>query len=76
MQDIIEKAWDNREMLKNPDVIKTIESIIEALDKGKIRVAEPTEDGNWIVNSWVKSSDLVFPNSQNGNHRNGSHGVL
>ncbi len=60
MQDIIEKAWDNREMLESAEVVKTIESIIEALDKGKLRVAEPAENGKWIVNGWIKKAVILY----------------
>ena len=41
MREIIEKAWENRALLKEDSVQKTIREIIEQLDKGKIRVAEP-----------------------------------
>ncbi|HMN06847.1 MAG TPA: 2,3,4,5-tetrahydropyridine-2,6-dicarboxylate N-succinyltransferase [Flavobacteriales bacterium] len=42
MQELIEKAWDNRSLLSDPEVVKAIESVIEKLDKGELRVAEPS----------------------------------
>jgi 2,3,4,5-tetrahydropyridine-2-carboxylate N-succinyltransferase len=37
-----------------------IKEIIEALDKGKLRVAEPTSDGDWKVNDWVKKAVILY----------------
>ena len=39
MQTIIEAAWQNRELLKEAATQKTINEVIELLDKGKLRVA-------------------------------------
>jgi 2,3,4,5-tetrahydropyridine-2,6-dicarboxylate N-succinyltransferase len=60
MQDIIEKAWDDRSLLKDSGVIKTIETVIEELDKGRIRVAEPLSNGEWQVNDWVKKAVILY----------------
>ena len=60
MQSIIESAWDNRELLKESTTIKAIETVIEQLDKGLLRVAEPTSDGSWIVNEWVKKAVIHY----------------
>jgi len=60
MQNIIEKAWDNRELLKDSQTIQTIENVIEGLDKGEIRVAEPSKNGEWIVNEWVKKAVILY----------------
>lgn len=59
MQTIIEKAWENRELLKEAETIKTIREVIEQLDKGKLRVAEPIADG-WKVNEWVKKAVILY----------------
>jgi 2,3,4,5-tetrahydropyridine-2-carboxylate N-succinyltransferase len=64
LQSIIEKAWDNRELLKDSATQKTIHEVIELLDKGKLRVAEPKGD-SWQVNEWVKKAViLLFPISK------------
>ena len=60
MQSIIESAWENRDLLKESATIKAIESVIELLDKGLLRVAEPTSDGSWIVNEWVKKAVILY----------------
>ena len=58
-REIIERAWENRELIKDNEVINAIESVIEKLDKGDLRVAEPTEDG-WKVNDWVKKAVILY----------------
>jgi 2,3,4,5-tetrahydropyridine-2-carboxylate N-succinyltransferase len=60
MQSIIESAWGNRDLLKESATIKAIETVIEQLDKGLLRVAEPTSDGSWIVNEWVKKAVILY----------------
>ncbi len=59
LRSIIEKAWDNRELLKEDKTIVTIRKIIDLLDTGKLRVAEPTKDG-WQVNEWVKKAVVLY----------------
>ena len=55
----IEAAWDNRELTKDPEVIKAVENVIEALNEGIIRVAEPNGD-TWLVNDWIKKAILLY----------------
>lgn len=65
LSQIIEEAWNNRELLKQANTVQAIEQVIEALDKGKLRVAEPTENGDWKVNDWVKKAVILyFPTRQ------------
>ncbi len=59
MQSTIEQAWENREMLKDSSVQKTIRDVIEEIDKGRIRIAEPSLDG-WKVNDWVKKAVILY----------------
>jgi 2,3,4,5-tetrahydropyridine-2,6-dicarboxylate N-succinyltransferase len=56
---IIEKAWENREMLKDISVQDTIGEVIEMLDNGKLRVAEKVGD-QWQVNDWVKKAVILY----------------
>ncbi|EPR65630.1 2,3,4,5-tetrahydropyridine-2,6-dicarboxylate N-succinyltransferase [Cyclobacterium qasimii] len=60
LQHIIEKAWDNREQLNEKDVQIAIKTVIADLDNGKLRVAEPAEDGSWKVNDWVKKAVILY----------------
>ena len=59
MQQIIEAAWENRELLKDEKTLVTIRNVIEQLDKGTIRVAEPIENG-WKVNEWIKKAVILY----------------
>lgn len=59
MKQIIEQAWENRELLKNKETVDAIEHVVEELDKGRIRVAEPLADG-WQVNDWVKKAVIMY----------------
>ncbi|HMY59618.1 MAG TPA: 2,3,4,5-tetrahydropyridine-2,6-dicarboxylate N-succinyltransferase [Pseudomonadota bacterium] len=52
-------AFSDRGLLKDPDVQQAIFATIEDLDKGRIRVAEPGENG-WRVNAWVKQAVLLY----------------
>lgn len=60
MREIIEATWDNRELLKTAESIKAIETVIEEIDKGRLRVAEPIANGEWQVNEWVKKAVVMY----------------
>src|SRR3990167_4083248 len=60
MRSIIEAAWDNRALLEQAETRKAIEHVIEELDKGILRVAEPMDDGTWQVNEWVKKAVVMY----------------
>ena len=59
LQPTIEKAWENRELLKEETTINAIKEVIYALDNGTLRVAEPTNNG-WQVNEWVKKAVVMY----------------
>jgi 2,3,4,5-tetrahydropyridine-2,6-dicarboxylate N-succinyltransferase len=56
---IIEEVWENRELLKDASTQDTIRSIIEDVDKGRLRTAFPSDDG-WKVNDWVKKAVILY----------------
>jgi len=56
---IIESAWENRDLLKEQNTIDTIRKVVDLLDKGALRVADPTTDG-WQVNEWVKKAVVLY----------------
>lgn len=56
----IEQIWENRQLLENPENQFIIESVVADLDRGTLRVAEPTPDGNWQVNEWVKKAVILY----------------
>ena len=59
VQQIIEKAWDNRDLLKETKTTDAIRKVITLLDEGNLRVAEPTSNG-WQVNEWVKKAVVLY----------------
>jgi 2,3,4,5-tetrahydropyridine-2-carboxylate N-succinyltransferase len=59
MKELIEQAWDNRELLKEDKTRQVIRAVIEELDKGKLRVAEPGPSG-WVVNEWIKKAVILY----------------
>jgi 2,3,4,5-tetrahydropyridine-2,6-dicarboxylate N-succinyltransferase len=58
-KNIIESAWENRSLLATEATQNAINEVIELLDKGKLRVAEPTTNG-WQVNDWVKKAVILY----------------
>lgn len=72
IQSLIEKAWADHKLLDDFSVQDTIRSVIEMLDKGKLRVAEPKKEGNWQVNEWVKKAVIMyFPIQKMETHNSG-----
>lgn len=59
LKEIIEKAWDNRELLRNEKTKRAIREVIDLLDRGRERVAENTKDG-WVVNQWIKKAVILY----------------
>ncbi len=59
MQAIIEKVWNDRNLLQDTTYTDAIKAVIEMVDKGTLRTAEPIGDG-WQVNEWVKQAILLY----------------
>jgi 2,3,4,5-tetrahydropyridine-2-carboxylate N-succinyltransferase len=59
LQPTIEAAWQNRELLQNAETRATIEAVVNHLDAGTLRVAEPTQNG-WQVNEWIKKAVILY----------------
>jgi len=58
----IEAAWNNRDEISSNTVGEArdaIEETLNALDSGKLRVAEPQDSGQWHVNQWAKKAVLL-----------------
>ena len=62
LQNLIEAAWNDRSLLQQPATVQAIEHVIEELDKGRLRVAQPgaTEGADWQVNNWVKKAVILY----------------
>lgn len=59
LQQTIEKAWDDRSLLQQEETTAAIRNVINLLDAGTLRVAEPTANG-WQVNEWVKKAVVMY----------------
>lgn len=59
MKELIEAAYSNRELLNDDKYVQAVKDAIEEIDKGRLRVAEPTNDG-WQVNEWAKQAILLY----------------
>jgi 2,3,4,5-tetrahydropyridine-2-carboxylate N-succinyltransferase len=61
LQRTIEAAWLDRALLQNWDTKKAIREVIDLLDTGQLRVAEPGEDGAaWVTHEWIKKTILLY----------------
>lgn len=59
----IEQIWDNRESMLNLEESKSaIFEVIDLIDRGELRTAEPTdiENSKWQVNEWVKKAVVMY----------------
>ena len=59
LKERIEKIWDDRTLLQQAESQELIRSVVEKLDKGELRVAEPVATG-WQVNEWVKKAVILY----------------
>lgn len=59
-------AWDDRSLIKNSEFKHSIDRVLDQLNTGQLRVAEPDPDrvGEWQVNEWVKKAILLYFVSQ------------
>ena len=56
----IERAWDDRSLLENPEVQQAILQTIDLLDQGRLRVASPNPEGDWEIHTWVKKAVVLY----------------
>jgi len=59
MKEIIEAAWNNRDLLKDKATQEAIREVIQQLDLGQLRVASPSASG-WTVNEWIKKAVVLY----------------
>ncbi len=64
----IDSAWERRTML-TPEEMEgstrpTVERVVEGLESGEFRVAEPDGGGGWLVNEWLKKAVLLYFRTQ------------
>ena len=58
----IESLWERRETISpvtGGADREAVDTVLDALDSGSLRVAEKTEAGEWHVNQWIKKAVLL-----------------
>jgi 2,3,4,5-tetrahydropyridine-2-carboxylate N-succinyltransferase len=61
LRNIIEKAWEDRSLLQDEETQSSIRAVIEKLDKGELRVADPPSGTTgWQVNEWIKKAVILY----------------
>ena len=56
---IIEDAWEHRDLPERAEAKEAVFFVLEELDKGRLRVAEPSGE-NWKVNEWIKKAVILY----------------
>ena len=59
IKSIIEIVWNDRNKLQDKKTVAAIEDVLAQLDKGRLRVAEKTNNG-WHVNEWIKKAVILY----------------
>jgi 2,3,4,5-tetrahydropyridine-2,6-dicarboxylate N-succinyltransferase len=62
LQKLIEEGWEERAKLgpaTQGPLREAVEAVLQALDKGELRVAERKAVGRWQVHQWVKKAVLL-----------------
>jgi 2,3,4,5-tetrahydropyridine-2-carboxylate N-succinyltransferase len=64
LQSLIDDAWERRAVLSDDEIAATlrpaIEHVLDALEAGAARVAEPAQGGGWVVHQWLKKAVLLY----------------
>ncbi|HKL39346.1 MAG TPA: 2,3,4,5-tetrahydropyridine-2,6-dicarboxylate N-succinyltransferase [Cryomorphaceae bacterium] len=59
LESLIEEAWKDRTLINEPNHRQAIEEVIEKIDRGELRCAEPSGE-DWKVNEWVKKAVVLY----------------
>ena len=59
LEKLIENAWVDRALLNEKEVILAIKTVVDDLDIGRRRIAEPV-NGIWQVNEWLKKAVILY----------------
>ena len=68
LEKMIGEVWNNRELLKDETYTDAIRNVIDKIDEGNLRTAEPVHattfnkepEDSWKVNEWVKQAILLY----------------
>jgi 2,3,4,5-tetrahydropyridine-2-carboxylate N-succinyltransferase len=59
LKERIERIWEDRSLLQTAENQDIIRNVVDKLDKGELRVAEPVQSG-WRVNEWIKKAVILY----------------
>ncbi len=59
LKQLVEDAWENRQYLEYKEYQEAIDTVIQRLDQGTLRVAEPI-GSRWHVNEWIKKAVILY----------------
>ena len=59
LENIINEAWSNRDLLKDKLTINAVEKVIAKLDAGELRVAEKINN-KWETHQWIKKAVVLY----------------
>ena len=59
LRTLVEQAWENRDLLSKEETQSAIRKVINLIDTGELRCAEPTKEG-WQINEWVKKAVVLY----------------
>jgi 2,3,4,5-tetrahydropyridine-2-carboxylate N-succinyltransferase len=63
LQPVIDAAWEQRAPLQDADaraLRPSLDQVMDDLDSGALRVAEPDGQGGWAVHAWIKRAILLY----------------
>ena len=60
LRSIIDRVWEDHTQLRNLEAQAAVNEVIERLDRGELRAAEPDGEGGWMVNDWVKKAVILY----------------
>jgi 2,3,4,5-tetrahydropyridine-2-carboxylate N-succinyltransferase len=60
LQALVEGAFADRARLSDPAVRAAVERTIAHLDRGEVRVAERSSEGDWVTLTWIKQAILLY----------------
>jgi 2,3,4,5-tetrahydropyridine-2-carboxylate N-succinyltransferase len=59
LKKLVEAAWEDRSLLAFSNYCEAIEEVIQRLDRGEMRVAEPVLN-SWGINEWIKKAVILY----------------
>ncbi|MEI7664123.1 MAG: 2,3,4,5-tetrahydropyridine-2,6-dicarboxylate N-succinyltransferase, partial [Bacteroidota bacterium] len=59
LKEIIESAWEDRDLLKQIQTREAICEVVSQLDRGLIRIAA-NQGGEWITFEWIKKAVILY----------------